>query len=292
MNVINIDPKRFPSFAGSGALITGRSSGSSNFLPAPQLDFRSTHSTPTGFGLATAELLSSLSCRVIIADIQPPPPTASPSLHFHRTDVTSYASLLSAFETSFTLFNSYPNIVFANAGINEKGSVFVGVTDEEIKSEPKHEVLEINLRAVANTVRIGWWGIKKNGKQGNIIMTSSVAGYLGVPGLGMSVYVFYFFPSPRRTSCASTDAPFSFGRYTPAEHGVVGMLRTLRPSGPKDKVAISLVAPAITVTPLSTSYFLFLVNFAFRSSIIVPPAGVGLKEYVKNCTNLLESLSN
>lgn len=46
--------------------------------------------------------------------------------------------------------------------------------------EPKHEVLDVDLRAVANTVRIGWWGIMKEGRKegGSIIMTASVAGYV------------------------------------------------------------------------------------------------------------------
>lgn len=207
-----------------------------------------------GIGLATAELLSSLSCLVIVADLSPPPASAAGgTLHFHKTDVASYSSLLSAFDKSFTTFGAYPDIVFANAGIGERGDLFGGVTDENVREEPKHEVLNIDSEAVANTVRIGWWGMKKRGG-GNIILTASMAGYMGQPGLGMYVSFCFSGLAPDLFFSLHTNISLYFPlRYNAAKHSVVGLMRGLRYIGPKDNIAISLIAPAITSTPLISS---------------------------------------
>ncbi|KAI5474230.1 hypothetical protein MNV49_003868 [Pseudohyphozyma bogoriensis] len=175
--LLNIPSNSFPSFKGRTAFITGGSSG---------------------IGLETVKLLTSLSCNVLVADLSPPPSSIpGPGvIHFHHTDVTSYSNLLAAFRSAHARFGTYPDIVFANAGIGEVGDLFSEVSDEEIEREPKHQVVGIDLVAVANT---------------------------GQPGLAM---------------------------YNAAKHGVVGLLRGLRYVAPKDKVAISLVAPAITTTPL------------------------------------------
>lgn len=46
---------------------------------------------------------------------------------------------------------------------------------------------------------------------------------------------------------------FSAQKDNAAKHGVVGLLRGLRHTAPRDKIAISLVAPAITATPILSS---------------------------------------
>ncbi|KAM0747339.1 NAD(P)-binding protein [Meredithblackwellia eburnea MCA 4105] len=202
-SLIKVDPSKFGSLKGRTAVITGGSSG---------------------LGHATALLLHSLDANVVVADLSPPPASTTPSaILFVKTDATIYSDLLNLFRKAEARFGAWPDIVFANAGISERGDLFAGATDDDIEIEPKHEVLDLDIKAVANTVRIAYWGIKKSGKPGNIIMTASLAGYQGQPGLAM---------------------------YNAAKHGVVGLLRGLRPTCLKDGVSVSLLAPAITSTPI------------------------------------------
>ncbi|KAK4702439.1 hypothetical protein P7C70_g3787, partial [Phenoliferia sp. Uapishka_3] len=180
-----------------------------------------------GIGLSTSLLFASLGAFVTIGDLSPPLAGSVPSsIHFHRTNCTSYASLLSLFRASETKFGKWPDVVFANAGIGERGHMFEAAEDDNIEVEPRHEVTELDLKAVANTVRIAFWGMRKSGNGGNVVMTASVAGYTGQPGLPM---------------------------YNASKHAVVGLLRALRFSAPRDKIAISLVAPAITATAILAS---------------------------------------
>lgn len=86
-----------------------------------------------------------------------------------------------------------------------------GAEDGEdiITKEPGYATLAVDLKAVANTVRIAvsrlsapsssrlgesfpltfdvlqWWGIKKEKVQGSIVVTASMAGYAGQAGLPM-----------------------------------------------------------------------------------------------------------
>ncbi|ORY88558.1 hypothetical protein BCR35DRAFT_329809 [Leucosporidium creatinivorum] len=196
-----------PSFTGRTAVITGGSSG---------------------IGLTTALLLSSLGCNVLIGDLQPPAPSVSlpPNVVYHQTDVLSYPSLLALFRFSKAHFGVYPDLIYANAGISEKGKLFGGGEEEDIEQEPDHKTLRVDLEAVANTVRIGWWGVRQEKKEGVIVVTASMAGYAGQMGLPM---------------------------YNAAKHGCVGLVRSLRYLGPSQGISISLVAPAITTTPLLVS---------------------------------------
>lgn len=189
---ITINRKDFTSLKGRTALITGGSSGKSlrplqfqSCLP-PRLN----HCiySDAGIGLSTALLLHSFDCQVIIGDLQPPPTSIPSSIVYQHCEVSSYASLLSLFDKSKSHFGTYPDIILANAGIGERGDLFgTEVSDEDIRKEPAHEVIGVDIVAVANTVRIGWWGCRKEGKEGNIIITASVAGYQGQAGLAMYV---------------------------------------------------------------------------------------------------------
>lgn len=227
--MLPITASSLPSFASRTCLITGGSSG---------------------IGYSTALLLSSLGCNVLIGDLQPPPPSTPRQIAFLSTDITSYAAVLKLFRHCKAGFGVYPDIVFANAGIGERGDVFSVVSDEEIEVEPNHEVLELDLKAAANTVRLAWWGMKKENVAGSIVLTASVAGYAPQPGLPMYV------EPPRRPRCPCSSPPFSADvqrRYNAAKHGVVGLVRSLRYLGPKDNIAVSLVAPAITETAILTT---------------------------------------
>lgn len=203
--IIDVDPNSFPSFKGRTAVITGGSSGDCNLSTGSR---RPANPERTGIGLSTALLFSTLGANVVIADISPPPASTPTSILFHKTDATSYASLLSLFRTSEAAFGSWPSIVFANAGIGERGDLFGGTGPEgdDIEVEPKHEVMSLDMTAVANTVRIAMWGMRKSGKGGNVVMTASLAGYTGQPGLHMYVCLLTLLSCPE-----GADSSFLIG---------------------------------------------------------------------------------
>ncbi|KAH8681051.1 putative oxidoreductase,short chain dehydrogenase [Xylariales sp. PMI_506] len=186
----------------------------------------------SGIGLATAELLLSLSPtnRVAVLDRAPLPPSlASPAsagrVLFHQCDITDWKAQRAGFEAAASRFGRL-DVVFANAGINERGDQFFG---EELDGdgklrEPDRSVMEVTYLSVADTVKLGIHYLRRNGsKGGSIIITASFAGYIG-----------------------SAGAPY----YTSAKHAVVGLLRSLKADSAKLGIAVSVVAPAVTITPM------------------------------------------
>ena len=82
------------------------------------------------------------------------------------------------------------------------------------------------MDAASDTTKLAIHYLRKNGQEGGqIVLTASLAGYL-----------------------ASAGAPL----YSAAKHGVVGLMRALKQECLKSNIAISVVAPAITVTPILT----------------------------------------
>ncbi|KAF2847956.1 putative oxidoreductase,short chain dehydrogenase [Plenodomus tracheiphilus IPT5] len=212
------------------------------FHPTPT-SLKSLQSTPktilitgssSGIGLATATLLSTLNPKhnLILLDLQPPPSsfTHDPTkILFQRCDITSWADQRSAFEAGIHKFSRI-DCVFVNAGIAEIGDQFFTDTlDSNGKlAEPNRKVLNIDMDAAADTTKLAIYYLRKNGSQGagSIVLTASLAGYL-----------------------ASAGAPL----YSAAKHGVVGLMRALKQECAKLGISISVVAPAITVTPILTA---------------------------------------
>lgn len=138
----------------------------------------------TGIGLSTALLLHSLGANILITDLAPPKSSVPAEIAFFKLDVTDYKQLLASFHYCKERFGSFPDAVFANAGIAEKGRMFGGKeTEDDITQEPDHAVVKVDGIAVLNTVRIAWWGIRQNRREGSIIVTASMAGYAGQAGL-------------------------------------------------------------------------------------------------------------
>ncbi|PGH32236.1 hypothetical protein GX50_04967 [[Emmonsia] crescens] len=206
----------------------------------------------SGIGLATAELLLSVSPtnNIVILDQQPPPSTSqlitSPEnahrTHFHKCNITSWTEQRAGFAAAITRFGRI-DAVFVNAGIAEYGDQFFrdemegkkgGLERFRMLKEPDRRVVDVDLRAAGDTVKLAiYWMRKKvvgmDGKKGgvgSIIMTASLAGYL-----------------------ADGGAPV----YSAAKHGIVGLLRALKNDVGKFNIAISVVAPAITLTPIITN---------------------------------------
>jgi NAD(P)-dependent dehydrogenase (short-subunit alcohol dehydrogenase family) len=198
----------------------------------------------SGIGLQTAIILHALGNNIGIIDRHPPTSSsdpsspshapasllASPRFAFAQADITSWASHVQAFETLHRQFQRI-DTVFVNAGIAEHGDQFFSSTLDPatgLLSEPDRRVIDVDLQAADDSVRLAIHYLRKNekdaqGKRGSIVMTASLAGYL-----------------------ASAGAPL----YSAAKHGVVGLMRALKNDLATLGIAISVVAPAITLTPI------------------------------------------
>ncbi|KAF2127252.1 NAD(P)-binding protein [Dothidotthia symphoricarpi CBS 119687] len=183
----------------------------------------------SGIGLATATLLSSLNAshNLILVDLQPPPPSFThPTSHLliQTCDITSWVSQRTAFEAGYKKFGRI-DCVFVNAGIAEHAEQFF--TDEldadGALKEPDRRVLKLDMDAAADTTKLAIHYLRKNERGGEIVLTASFAGYL-----------------------ASAGAPL----YSAAKHG---LMRALKQECAKLDISISVVAPAITVTPILTA---------------------------------------
>ena len=86
------------------------------------------------------------------------------------------------------------DIVIANAGILSVGASF------ELSDETWSQVIDTNLTGVWRTTKATVPHLIAGGKGGSIILTSSIAGLVGQPGIG---------------------------HYVAAKHGVVGLMKTL-----------------------------------------------------------------
>jgi NAD(P)-dependent dehydrogenase (short-subunit alcohol dehydrogenase family) len=142
----------------------------------------------SGIGLATVSLLSSLSSsnKIAILDLSPPPSSLSiPSenLLFHRCDVTSWKDQREGFQKAIQKFGRV-DAAFVNAGIAEyKDQIFTDDLDEDGKlKEPDRRTLEIDLNAATDTVKLAVYHLRRNRGGGSIVMTASLAGYLGSAG--------------------------------------------------------------------------------------------------------------
>ncbi|KAF2742387.1 NAD(P)-binding protein [Sporormia fimetaria CBS 119925] len=183
----------------------------------------------SGIGLATATLLSQLnpSHNLVLIDLKGPPSSFkhNPShLLVHTCNITSWKDQRTGFEKAYEKFGRIDS-VFVNAGIAEHNDQFFGDeldSDGKLK-EPDRRVLNIDMDAAADTAKLAIYYLRKNKEGGQIAMTASLAGYL-----------------------ASAGAPL----YSAAKHGIVGLMRALKQECAKLNIAVSVVAPAITVTPI------------------------------------------
>ncbi|EOA81156.1 uncharacterized protein SETTUDRAFT_182182 [Exserohilum turcica Et28A] len=184
----------------------------------------------SGIGLATATLISTINPQhsLILLDLQPPPASFKHSparLLFHKCDITSWTSQRAGFAAGYAKFGRI-DAVFVNAGITEHGDQFFTDTLDASGelAEPDRRVLKVDMDAASDTTKLAIHYLRKNGNDGGaIVLTTSFAGYL-----------------------ASAGAPL----YSAAKHGIVGLMRALKQECAKVSISISVVAPAITVTPI------------------------------------------
>ncbi|KAJ4294511.1 hypothetical protein N0V90_008202 [Kalmusia sp. IMI 367209] len=206
----------------------------------------------SGIGLATATYLSTLnpSHNLILLDLNPPPSTFphNPShTLFLQCDIMSWTSQRAAFETAYAHFNRI-DAVFVNAGIMEyKDQLFTDELDGEGKlKEPDRRTLRVDLEGVGDTTKLAIHYLKKNGKDGgSIVLTASVAGYLGFTGAPFYSAAKHGDSQARLIMTTTLDSNIDI-----IPIGVVGLLRCLKAETSKLNISISCIAPGITITPL------------------------------------------
>ncbi|KAF2167849.1 hypothetical protein M409DRAFT_21995 [Zasmidium cellare ATCC 36951] len=194
----------------------------------------------SGIGLATALYLHTPQCKnnVIVLDRAPSPPsidelTKSPRYLYVQSDILNWASQRDAFARGADKFGRI-DAVFVNAGLAEIGEqIWTDVYDSQGKlQEPNRATIDVDIRALGDTLKLAMYHLRNDskpnekkgsgkGQGGSIVMTASLAGYL-----------------------ASAGAPL----YSAAKHGVVGHMRALKNDCAKAGIAISVIAPGITLT--------------------------------------------
>ncbi|EXJ69439.1 uncharacterized protein A1O5_07475 [Cladophialophora psammophila CBS 110553] len=188
----------------------------------------------SGIGLQTVILLHELGNNVIVVDRARPHPaapktlTSSPRFLYQQCDITSWKQQRAAFEAGFKKFGSI-DCVFVNAGIAEyKDQFFKDELDADgLLKEPDRRVIDIDMHAANDTAKLAIYYMRKKApdqkRGGSIVMTASLAGYL-----------------------ASAGAPL----YSAAKHGIVGLMRALKNDTATLGIAVSVVAPGITLTDI------------------------------------------
>lgn len=198
----------------------------------------------SGIGLATVLYLHKPEYKnnVVAVDISKSAPNVSELRDSSRflyiqCDVTSWLSQRAAFAKAVDHFGRL-DCVFINAGVAEYGEqIFSDVYDNNGElEEPDRRTIDIDIRAVSDSLKLAMYHLRNDsdgntgkrkgsgkGQGGSIVMTASLAGYL-----------------------ASAGAPL----YSAAKHGVVGYLRALKSDCAKVGVALSVIGPGITLTPI------------------------------------------
>ncbi|KAJ5772314.1 hypothetical protein N7520_002843 [Penicillium odoratum] len=170
----------------------------------------------------------------------------SAEISFEECDVSSWESQATAFKKTYNQHGSI-DLVFANAGITEKGS-FLPKDANAGPVKPNLATLNVNLIGVVyceivpvdRTVQLAIHYMSRNGG-GLICCTASNAG-------------LYPFPI----------APM----YAATKHGVIGLVRSLARSLVPNGIRINALAPAVIETNIAPSSDLF------KSMILTPMSTV------------------
>lgn len=111
-----------------------------------------------------------------ILDLKPPKDSPIPSLiTFKECNITVWADLSRNF-----LDIGHIDMVFANAGITENEPFLqdaLPIDSDGTPLEPTYPVLDVNLKAVLNVIKLSWYIMKRQGEGGSIVLTASLAAY-------------------------------------------------------------------------------------------------------------------
>lgn len=137
----------------------------------------------SGIGLAAAEILAEKGASVHVLDLNLPEQDV-PGVRFHKCNVARWEELRDAFDVVGPV-----DYAFANAGVSEEADYFADQLDGDGKLvEPAYRVLDINVRAVYNFVKLAWSSMRKreNRPAGSIVITISSTAY--APEQSLPVY--------------------------------------------------------------------------------------------------------
>ncbi|KAL2075387.1 hypothetical protein VTL71DRAFT_330 [Oculimacula yallundae] len=176
----------------------------------------------TGIGKCAVKQFRANGAKVVFGDISIPNGKAleeelGDSVAFVRCDVTSYEQQLLLFKTADERFGGV-DIVVANAGISDPHDIFDPSVN--LNDEPGLKEIDVNLKGVIFTAKIGMYYLRKRGG-GSLVLVSSIAG---------------FKESPAMTT------------YEASKHGVIGVLRGLRMTAIKENIFVNAICPWMTTT--------------------------------------------
>lgn len=139
----------------------------------------------SGMGLAVTRHLLSLGWRVAMADIDAASGSAlsaelGPDTMFQATDVSEFAQQASLFRAAFAWGGDRLDFLAANAGIDDKQSLYETGEAEEEAGGPKEmnlKTLRVDLDAVVQGIWLFKFYARKNRVPGGkVVVTSSSAG--------------------------------------------------------------------------------------------------------------------
>ncbi|MCJ1477989.1 hypothetical protein MMC13_006664 [Lambiella insularis] len=190
-----------------------------------------------GIGAATVRLLFEAGASVVFGDVDTKngepivEELRSQEVLFMKTDASKYEDNIALFKTAYELYGKVDHAM-SIAGIVEQGNWFdPSLTLESVEKvnrldlEPTKIVLDVNLVGVLYFARIASVYLRQNRKEGedkSLTLLSSVAGFKESPGLFV---------------------------YQAAKHGVLGLMRTLRPYLPVAcGIRVNAICPWMTAT--------------------------------------------
>ncbi|KUL88042.1 hypothetical protein ZTR_03933 [Talaromyces verruculosus] len=194
-----------------------------------------------GVGQSVVEQLHAAGAKIIFGDVNDTLATKLTStlnskatdseerVHFVHCDTSNYANQLHLFQTAYNLYKRI-DIVIANAAIAIHMDPFTAAheSDEAILSAPSLAEIDVNLKGLLYTTRLGLHYLRKNptttsssGYKGDVVLVSSIAGF--------------------KESAGHTT-------YTASKHGVIGVMRGLALEGEKEGIRVNTLGLWLMLT--------------------------------------------
>ncbi|KAM0431516.1 hypothetical protein ACHAPT_005494 [Fusarium lateritium] len=213
MAELSITENQLGKLDGKVAIVTGGASGIGKSI----VELLARHKTTVAFGDTDQD-----SGKALEASIK----SIGGSAEFFGIDVTSWTSLVSFFAGVKEKYGRI-DLVFANAGVGEKNTVFEDVLAQDGSlAPPDLTVINVNLTGVIYTTKLGLHYFKANDPPGGgLVLTGSTSSYNERPNIPL---------------------------YSVAKHGVVALMRAVRHTAPNDNINVGIIAPGGTVSSLFT----------------------------------------
>ena len=181
----------------------------------------------SGIGFGMAEAFAARGVRLVLADIETGAlapavqqlEAAGAEVIGVTCDVSSRASVERAAEQAYARFGRV-HVLCNNAGVSPAGSL------DESRPEDWQWALGVNLMGVVHGIQVLVPAMKAHGEGGHVVNTSSIAGLVALPTLGI---------------------------YTATKYAVVGISETLRAELAPFGIGVSVLCPSFVRTRLADS---------------------------------------